>query len=46
MDVKLLTTFAQISDMEHNAAYAMLTCHANTHKLAEDICETGYEGTS
>ena len=36
MDVKLLTTFAQISDMEHNAAYAMLTCHANTHKLAEE----------
>ena len=36
MDVKLLTTLAQIADMEHNAAYAMLTCHANTHKLAEE----------
>ena len=36
MVVKLLTTFAQISDMERNAAYAMLTCHANTHKLMEE----------
>ena len=36
MFVRLLTTSAQLADMEHNAAYAMLTCHANTHKLQNE----------
>ena len=35
MQVKLLTTPEQISDMEHNAAYAMLICHANTDRLKD-----------
>ena len=33
MQVKLLTAEDQLSSMEHNAAYAMLVCHANTDKL-------------
>ena len=33
MDVRLLTTITQVLEMQHNAAYAMLTCHANTEKL-------------
>ena len=33
MEVKLLTHEVFIRSMEHNAAYAMLTCHANTEKL-------------
>ena len=36
MQVKLLTTPEQISDMEHNAAYAMLICHANADKLKDE----------
>ena len=36
MDVKLLTTPEHFADMEHNAAYAMLTCHANTEKLQHE----------
>ena len=33
MDVRLLTIEAYINIMEHNAAYAMLTCRDNTEKL-------------
>ena len=33
MEVKLLTTPKHLAAMEFNAAYAMLTCHANTKKL-------------
>ena len=36
MDVKLLTTPEQFAAMEYNAAYAMLTCHANTEKLQHE----------
>ena len=35
MKVKLLTAPEFLSAMEHNAAYAMLTCHANTDLLKE-----------
>ena len=35
MEVTLLTKFPHLEDMEHNAAYAMLTCHANTDKLRD-----------
>ena len=35
MEVKLLTPTDFIKNMEHNAAYAMLTCHANTEKLQD-----------
>ena len=35
MEVKLMTPTDFIKTMEHNAAYAMLTCHANTGKLKE-----------
>lgn len=35
MEVKLMTPTDFIKTMEHNAAYAMLTCHANTEKLKE-----------
>ena len=33
MEVKLITEFSVLSGMEYNAAYAMLTCHANTTRL-------------
>ena len=33
MNVKLLTNAKALDDMEHNAAYAMLTCHANATRL-------------
>ena len=33
MKVKLLTTPEHLAAMEYNAAYAMLTCHANTDRL-------------
>ena len=36
MEVKLLTTPEHLAAMEFNAAYAMLTCHANTEKLADE----------
>ena len=36
MDVRLLTTITQLLEMQHNAAYAMLTCHANTEKLQHE----------
>ena len=36
MEVKLLTTPKHLAAMEHYAAYAMLTCHANTEKLADE----------
>jgi len=40
MEVKLLTTPEHFSAMEHNAAYAMLICHANTEKLKSEKPET------
>ena len=36
MEVKLLTTPKHLAAMEFNAAYAMLTCHANTEKLNDE----------
>ena len=36
MDVNLLTTPEHFEAMEHNAAYAMLICHANTDKLQHE----------
>ncbi|MBR2207911.1 MAG: FAD-dependent thymidylate synthase [Synergistaceae bacterium] len=36
MDVRLLTTPEHFEAMQHNAAYAMLTCHANTEKLRHE----------
>ena len=33
MEVRLMTHDLAVADMEYNAAYAMLTCHANTDKL-------------
>lgn len=33
MEVCLMTTKSALNDMEYNAAYAMLTCHANTTRL-------------
>ena len=33
MEVHLMTHYLAVADMEYNAAYAMLTCHANTDKL-------------
>ncbi len=36
MTVKLLTPPAHIRGMEYNAAYAMLTCHANTNRLEDE----------
>ncbi|MBR1486300.1 MAG: FAD-dependent thymidylate synthase [Synergistaceae bacterium] len=36
MQVKLLTTSEHLASMEHNAAYAMLTCHANAGKLQNE----------
>ena len=36
MEVKLLTTPEHLKAMEYNAAYAMLTCHANTDKLQNE----------
>ena len=36
MEVKLLTHEVFIRSMEYNAAYAMLTCHANTEKLQHE----------
>ena len=36
MEVTLLTSCNLLRHMEYNAAYAMLTCHANTDKLKDD----------
>ena len=36
MEVRLLTSKEAIEEMEYNAAYAMLTCHANTDKLQSE----------
>ena len=36
MEVELITEFSLLSGMEYNAAYAMLTCHANTKKLRQE----------
>ena len=36
MEVNLLTTPEHFAEMEHNAAYAMLTCHANTDRLQSE----------
>ena len=33
MEVCLMATKSALNDMEYNAAYAMLTCHANTTRL-------------
>ena len=36
MEVRLMTHDLAVADMEYNAAYAMLTCHANTDKLQSE----------
>ena len=36
MEVKLMNSIESIAEMEYNAAYAMLTCHANTDKLQSE----------
>ena len=36
MEVKLLTAIEHLKAMEHNAAHAMLICHANTEKLQHE----------
>ena len=49
MEVKLLTSTASLKDMVHNAAFAALTCHANTDKkfeprqVLERIIKAGHE---
>ena len=37
MQVKLLTMPNHLALMEHNAAHAMLTCHANTDRLGDEL---------
>ena len=36
MEVKLMNSINSVDEMEYNAAYAMLTCHANTDKLQSE----------
>ncbi len=36
MEVKLMNSIDAVDEMEYNAAYAMLTCHANTDKLQSE----------
>ena len=43
MEVKLLTTPEHLNAMEHNAAYAMLTCHANTERLKQEPAQNFIE---
>lgn len=43
MRVKLLTTADHLATMEHNAAYAMLRCHANTERLEHEPARTFIE---
>ncbi|MBR6900594.1 MAG: FAD-dependent thymidylate synthase [Synergistaceae bacterium] len=40
MEVKLRTPTEFLKSMEYNAAYAMLTCHANTEKLENEEPKT------